>query len=119
MSHAADWEQALVTRPDGSVDRPLATRLAVPTQVEVDGSGENLVWDWRTRPSEPARIVRPDRGMLDGFVNLGDALPEKIAAYARRWGVLSHSEPNDPAWRRTEPVTTWRVLARAAQATLN
>ena len=45
MSHPGDWERAGITRADGSIDRPLAgPRLAVPERIDVDDSGENLVW---------------------------------------------------------------------------
>lgn len=82
--------------------------------------------------------------MLDGFRRLGNAAPEKILAYAGRWGVLGICEHGLPASHRPlrltdpamptceplhlpagdydehyDPLSGWHFLASATQALLN
>src|SRR5829696_7419488 len=63
-----------------------ATQWAVPTEIDLDASGEHLVWYWS---GAPERWVRPKAMMLERFLSLHNAGPTGIAAYARTWGVLS------------------------------
>src|SRR5437870_3100695 len=67
---------------EGRSERPVtAPLLLVPGEIAVERG--RLVYrsdGWRERPQAP--------GMLTDFLRLGDASPDRIAAYAATWGVL-------------------------------
>lgn len=83
-----------------------ADMLLVPPVVELDG--ERLVWRFGEKVQPPfkplvvpgatfvessrdywgVKLVPPGKGVLRQFVGLADASPDRILAYARRWGVL-------------------------------
>jgi hypothetical protein len=122
------------------LERPLAMDgLWVPADVRVVGD-----WlHWRhVAPPCVFRMVTPGPGLLEDFVRLADAPPERIERYARRWGVLSicqhgllsHGPDAGPAdqtglgnecrplgWPAAprEPLEAWRHCARALQAILS
>lgn len=113
----------------GRQTRPLAARQwAIPAHVELQG--ERLLWS-----DEPSRVGRVGPHLLEGFVSLADAPPERILSYATRWGVLELCEHNMPPSHQTlqgglcapretrdgrffEPVAAWRWWANRAKATL-
>ena len=71
----------------------------VPGVIELDG--EDLVWRW-----EGSRRVRSGPGMLEGFLALGegpDVPPERVLAFARRWGVLMLCADHELPWRHNWP----------------
>jgi hypothetical protein len=93
--------------------------------------------------SAPFKVVRNSGiRVLTDFISLGSASGEEIRAYARRWGVLGVCEhsfpptscpraqlieghhglfcpPDGYPWQCSEPLSTWRALARWAEALLN
>ena len=66
---------------DGTLDRPFDALDAWPVPAKVTVDGDRLVWQ-----PVPGSWVRADRGLLQDFVRLADAPPDKVLAYARRWG---------------------------------
>ena len=117
---------------------------AVPNKtLRLDAGGEHLVWHWDPVP-EPEDWFRPGPTMLAQFVGLRDAEPERILAYARRWGVLgicphglpsSHNPTQDLGageviegcegigrlndegqWVFREPIAAWHRFATEAYA---
>jgi len=126
---------AELAREDGGLDRPVAAlEWQAPAWVRADGPF--LLW----QPGSHAPLVAPRKGMLEAFLALGDAPPQRIAAFASRWGVLgicehdlpcSHNPPpigayNGPVYwcsplgwyaddrQPYEPIATWRAFAREA-----
>src|SRR5215212_2779300 len=85
------WELAGFYLEGGeSLDRPLpADNWQLPNVVELNG--DRLVWindPSLLREGEWFGWRGPSRGMLDGFVGLADARPERVRDYARQWGTL-------------------------------
>lgn len=142
----AAMERAGITAPDGSVGRDYpAGVLLVPPQPLVEG--DDLVWRAPDSSVGQFGIAVPDRDLLTAFVQLFDAPPGKIAAFAGRWGLLQLRDygellpdarvlvPNFPwtdrqgvgftvtqAWPANglrEPVTSWREQSKAARAMLS
>src|SRR3989442_15613904 len=87
---------------------------------------DRLVWTGR------GALVSPSPQMLEGFIRLAEAPPEKIREYALQWGVLETCEHNMPLWHWgderctlvregdgwSEPLSVWRFYARNARAVL-
>ena len=104
------------TGEDGGLGRPAAeVGWPVPATVEVDRG--RLCWE-----GVGARVTTPRR-LLDRFLGLADASDERIAEFARRWGVLFPLgvEPEGSVERYglrpsegLEPVGWWRRLAHDA-----
>ncbi len=135
----------------GNFERRYATDvLLVPPRVMLDR--DKLVWRLRPRRDRDkvvnkalrrrsradaarsqwnARHVLPGTNMLRAFANLVDAPPERVLAFARRWGPLgccrhglpsSHSLDCAPCgWDGQggwEPLARWDFFTRRAQAVL-
>jgi hypothetical protein len=66
---------------------PMA-RWAAPARIDLDPEGQWLCWSGGAR-STLVR-ARDDIGeeLLEGFVGLADASPDKIVSFARHWGLL-------------------------------
>jgi DNA-directed RNA polymerase subunit RPC12/RpoP len=84
------------------LERPGAWSSWQTPEVRLGDKDRAELW-WRF-PERP-KVVRPGRGLLEGFLPLAeDASGEKILAYAQRWGVLEiceHGLPcshNPPPW---------------------
>ncbi len=131
-----DWSRAGFDHEQrGELDRPLQTvAWDIPRDIGLNATGELLVWRW----GWPAKDFRsPSAGMLEGFCKLDKAKPERIAAYARRWGPLRlkgqqirldrgptmpGGEPERERGVRKwegESLNLWRSLARQVRAILN
>jgi hypothetical protein len=116
-----------------------AIRWAVPQAIELGASGDHLVWSWG---AVPPHWTRPGPRMLERFLNLFDASPERVLAFARTWGVLgicehglpsSHNPTRDldvgdvimgcegigeqigDRWVFREPISAWHRFATEAQ----
>ena len=123
----------------GRLEQPLASHgWMVPAVVKLDADwGDWLVWEWGEFSFD--RDIRSGDGLLEGFLQLVEASPERIRDYAKRWGILGiadHVEWNgDPApfpsrYAGTppplsggevpaggaEPLDVWRGYARRARA---
>lgn len=125
-----------------ALERPLAaTWVRVPASVEIDEG--MLVWRMYDGERKP-RWRDPDKGLIWKFVDLADqnVSEDKIAAFARSWGLLSvceHGEPNfHPRYEESEssgtlvfchgpempllsgqePVAAWRKIAERLGAVL-
>jgi hypothetical protein len=72
------------------LERPGAPPLYVPEVVRL--KGEWLVWK-----AGRLREVRPQRGLLEEFLQLDSQRPDKILEYATQWGVLGLCEHGLPA----------------------
>jgi len=97
MSYYSDMTVSNVLNDMFSDDEPkrvTATRWAVPTAIALDASSDHLVWHW---DGAPDRWIGPGPMMLERFVGLSDATPERILAYARTWGVLGICEHGLPS----------------------
>lgn len=96
---------------EGGHDRPLASAgWAVPA---VQLRGDSLAWSYRNATEGE---VKPR--MLDRFLRLADAPPERIARYATDFGILTASVPLG-AMEGREPLEWWRTLATEATAVLD
>ncbi len=120
--------------PDKGLDRSInVVQWEVPREITLNATRELLLW----RAGPPfERVQSPGRRLLDSFVKLGGAPPERIEKYARRWGVLRlHGAPTRLHRRAksllaheseerqrhahqwdTETVDAWRFHARRAEA---
>lgn len=91
------WDEAELTTCDGEEASTLERRLPsdawlVPDDISIDRDGDRLVWS----ASGGHRIVRDGPGVLNDFVKLGTAPPERILRYAKRWGILMICEHGLP-----------------------
>ncbi len=96
---------ALADAETGEVERPLAGwRWAVPGHVELDPTGDGLVWEWGV--GEPRWVEANDAArLLERFVALAEAPADAILGFARRWGVLAVCAHGLPCSHRPdEPV---------------
>jgi hypothetical protein len=88
-----------LTEPGGSgeFERPVATsRWRRPSQVWAEAGF--LRWKHALGGrGDQSREVRPDTGLLSGFLSLADASDEDIVRYATRWGTLGICEHGLPA----------------------
>ncbi len=134
------WRRAMIDTGYGEsatgLDRTLGTApWVVPPDIGLNATGELLVWRWGA-PAERRQL--PGHGLLDDFVRLADAEPERILVYARHWGVFwlprRHMRldrrperllAQEEAWRQqearewaSEPLTLWRSYSRQARAIL-
>jgi len=127
LASLADPETLLLERP-----LPLA-KLVVPAEVRLEGERLVYPWLWGRRK---AKEVEPGHGLLTGFIELDKAPGSRIAAYARRWGVLGVCAAHDwpflhdgiclprrvrelpfekwAQWECWEPLGAWRKLAQEA-----
>lgn len=72
---------------DGLLDRPLLTGTwPVPTWIGRDG--EQIVWSWGGSFVRREAPVDGKGPILEKFVRLADAAPDRILDYARHWGPL-------------------------------
>ncbi len=127
---------------DDGEPKPLsATRWTVPTTVELDRSSMHLVWH---SDGGRERWVKPGPKMLERFIGLRSAPPDRILAYARAWGLLEicrHGLPRshnptreldadevvlgcerlvelvEDEWEFREPIEAWHRFAEEAHAT--
>ena len=131
-----------LTDEDGNLERPFEARPYLrPTSVDLDGDA--LVGHYEAHKMWRERR-QPGRKMLEDFIKLADATPERILSYARRWGFLnlcSHElpythnaapppfgpVPTDEEYRaiemqcspaRREPLAVWRRYAEQMGALL-
>jgi hypothetical protein len=115
-----------LVKASGDFERYCDASWRLPEKVEVVERPEStLAW----RPGDKERRVT--RGLLERFIELREASPRKIAAFARRAGMLElHDEhinwapgkPRDPEElreARAESVADWRAWAVAAWAALD
>lgn len=121
----------------GSLERPLAAgEWFAPAVVEL--VGDLLVWQWGDYRNTP-RVRSGDR-MLADFAALAQGRPERIRAYAGKWGVLGIDGFGEwggvpeylprraggfppPLWTHhpsggAEPLEVWRRYAKRARALL-
>ncbi len=98
--HPVAWDEASLTDLEtGSVDRPLpAGAWQVPNVIELDSERDRLVWTWSFADNYDLRdsVCKPGPGMLDAFVRLAGASPERIRDFARHWGQLGICEHGLP-----------------------
>jgi len=136
-----NWERAVLTNERGTLGKVITLeKVRVPSRIEVHG--EYLVWN----DADYSEVTVGDN-LLDDFVKLADtdSSSEKIAAFARRHGVLGvcghyadesllpppyqfDASPqlkldcppfDSEAVFHWEPLETWRHLAREALALIN
>ena len=124
------WDLASFTDGHAQLGRVVPTGALVTFKnIRLDKMQEHLLADHR----ESVRVVRPARGLLDGFVQLADAPPLAILRYARKWGMLFIDEQGRPCTKghrilpttkgktlpRSEPLEAWRYYSLRARAVLN
>jgi hypothetical protein len=80
----ARWDTSGITDEHGRVGRPTGQTLWYPVNVKMDR--DCLVWSGNLL--FPTRRA-VDHTLLTAFIRLADASTEKIASFARRWGVLN------------------------------
>lgn len=86
---------------EGRLGRSVSTdEWTVPDAIELDG--QKLAWTTRVGPP---RFVEPHKGLLEEFIHLSDAHPERIRDYARRWGILRICVHGLPASHN--PIAPW------------
>jgi len=84
----------------GNLDRPSLERdLLIPGSIELDE--DILVWTQNTKGY--CKSVRQSPKLLETFVGLVNAEPEKVLEFARRWGVLAICEHGLPATHSYSP----------------
>ncbi len=107
---AARWDLSGLTDPaSGELGRPLAlVPLDVPPWIELDDTGEGLVWSRGVGTQFHLRA--PNRRMLLAFTKLVDAPAEAIRDYARRYGVLRLCEHWLPCTHNWEVFTADKEL---------
>lgn len=99
--------------------------VSVPSGVRLTSDGAFLEWPWKTYRS--AKSVKPGPAMFAGFVRLWDAEPDKIRAFAEKWGCLNVLENGSFASEGrfiegdsfAEPIEAWRYFSRRAEAVLS
>ena len=106
-------DEAEFRQLNGDIGRQVPTGfILVPGKIELDG--DTLVWEL----PGPAKHVRPDHGMLEGFMRLASAPPNKFLSYVHKWGVLALDDRGCPCKRATsgrEPLDRRRYFARRAR----
>ncbi len=132
---------------DGNIGRRVDySAWILPSGVEVEN--DNLVW-WHDSPTTktPWSLRGPGARFFEDFIELADAPPHRIAAYARSWGVLGICEEHGlpythnpqpypwppygsalhkpcapkgrpPAGPCSEPIESWRHFSRQMKALL-
>ncbi|MCI0485773.1 MAG: hypothetical protein L0229_04145 [Blastocatellia bacterium] len=79
------WQEAGLTYTEGGLERLLdPARWSAPVKIDLDLDRDRLVWEQK----DPFNFITEGSGMLDQFIKLTDAPPERIRDYARRWGIL-------------------------------
>lgn len=78
---------------------------SVPGAIEVK-DGDLIYWSPFPPDGKSGRFIHSGPGLLDQFLKLADATPEKIRDYARRWGVLQICQHGLPASHNPQPVIT-------------
>src|SRR5680860_1663918 len=74
---------------DGSLERRVSQGgWRAPSVVVLDESKEWLLWGALPEKGPWTSIKHPKEGMLEEFLELGDADPKRILRYSRKWGVL-------------------------------
>jgi hypothetical protein len=82
----ADWELAGLIDDEGRLRRPVVTEgWRVPALVELEGTHPR--WSF-SDGDRLGRVIMPRPRLLEPFIALGDANPENIRDFARKWGVL-------------------------------
>jgi hypothetical protein len=77
----------------------------LPASVElVDDMAMRVRWDFSVDKTE----VRPEPGLLEGFIGLRSATPTRILAFARRWGALDLCQHGRPLPNPPPPPALWR-----------
>src|SRR5215217_7132575 len=74
---------------DDEPKRLSASRWAVPNTIDLDQSGQHLVWQWGITPE---RWIKPSAKILEQFVGLVSAPAQSVLAYAREFGLLGICE---------------------------
>jgi hypothetical protein len=112
------WDQAALTRSEsGSLDLPFPGNSWERCR-DVWLDGDRLFWSVELGNPETVPKQKQGTGLLDGFVRLADASPEKILAYARKWGILEICEHGLPSTHasmthRSSPMRGLGSFARA------
>ncbi len=112
---------AMLGDADGRLQRrhlPLNS-WRMPRSVRVSGDGELLEIEWGFH------FQHREDGLLERFLALANARPSSVEAFVRKYGALGLQDPGAPGsgWfdagiATTEPLATWRMLARGFGATL-
>jgi hypothetical protein len=99
------WDAAGLTREStGFVDQPQAgAAYAAPERVELDVKTDRLYWAFGSTPEKARDLIRPSANLLTAFIELADADPDRILAYARRHGVLEICEHGLPRSHKPGP----------------
>ena len=87
-------EEGLTRGESGVLTRELPLgSLVIPQHVELVGSGEEALLTWATTGRSSGPVHKRDfSGVLDDFIRLGDAAPERILRFAKKYGVLELCE---------------------------
>lgn len=93
-------------------------RIAVPSQIQLDGDALKFTWD------PPVKHVEPKPQILDSFVELWRQSPRDVLKFASRWGTLLIGDDGQLGQRwasspRTEPLDVWHYFSRRAYSVLN
>jgi hypothetical protein len=96
--------------------------VRIPKAVAVDPAGENMTYSYANEPNGQEWRRPTDRGLL-AFAKLGNAAPEAIRDYARRYGVLQAVQVRPKAAAEGDFVmrdkTVWRFGHWAALEVLD
>lgn len=127
-SDTISWHLSGISDEAFGLGRPLAFRqYPIPHNIELDG----LLLRWSNSSNATPRRTEAGARLLEQFVALADAPPERILRFARRWGVLElckHGLPACHDGRCTllsdggnfyEHIVWWQKLAAVARALLN
>jgi hypothetical protein len=130
-NHSPGRQLSEVLTKNGDIDRPVdATSWGVPKRIEL--REDRIYWD-----IYPGKQIGPSAGMFEAFYKLGDAPPQSILGFARKYGVLQICEHGLPCshnhqtseqcyplgWHDRqprqqihcwEPLEAWRSLSRQA-----
>ena len=107
-----ELEGSRLYREDGTFDRAASSGfLSPPDEVELDERGEWLIWRKRVIREVPApgHLKAPGRRILEKFISLADAPPERIRDYAREWGILGICKDHDLPLGHNRPPTPLSV----------
>jgi len=120
---------AVQARESNSSNNP-KIRISAPHADLIHLADDHVRWRFGKHPRELLREVTPETEAFDKFLELADASPERILAFAKRNGVLGLCKHGLPTWHDRycepgfsdgaiiEPITSWRAISRAVGAVL-